>query len=678
MLTADRKLTKRKIDTVQVNLGNRCNQACTHCHVAASPSGKQNMEGVTAEKLLENLAESKIGNIEFTGGAPEMNPHLPLLIEGLAQAGKQVTVRTNLTVLAMPEYSFYRDLYQKHRVHLIASLPSVFEYSTDEQRGKGTFSKSVEVIRQLNDAGYGTNGLSLDLVYNPAGDYLPPPEMQVESEYRQILDEQYGVKFNKLYTMANVPLARFKKRLEKEGSYTKYLDLLKQHFNPSTLEQVMCRDILTIDYQGNVYDCDFNLADKRRIKGYEEKKFWEIDLDTFHAEVSLAEYCYACTADSGSSCHGSLVKEKGKTALPDQDRKRTPAQAGADFDVKESVKQYYGEELTQTGDLKTSACCTIDAIPAQVKAALPLIHDEIKMKYYGCGNTIPEYIQGLSILDMGCGTGRDSYVMAYLAGEQGFVYGIDMTESQIRVAQRYVGEQAARFGYARPNAKFIHDEMENLHKHLTPASIDLVTSNCVINLVEDKEQVLKEIYRVLKNGGEFYFSDVYADRRVPEEVRKNRILYGECLGGALYKNDFERIVRSIGFIDPRVVSQQVIDIQNEDIKALAGNITFTSVTYRLWKLDGLEEACEDYGHVAVYKGGIPESPFTLRLDDGHVFERNKPVRVCGNTALMLSKTRLRDFFHVTGSFDEHFGLFKDCGTAAGEPPKADPGGGPCC
>ena len=244
--------------------------------------------------------------------------------------------------------------------------------------------------------------------------------------------------------------------------------------------------------------------------------------------------------------------------------------------------------------------------------------------------------------------------MSKLVGEQGFVYGIDMTENQIEVADKYIEEQTTKFGYKKPNVKFILDYMENIKDHFSDESLNIVTSNCVLNLAEDKEIVLKQIFDILKFGGEFYFSDVYADRRIPGKISANPILYGECLGGALYYKDFERIAKRVGFLDPRVVSKRLINVNNDEVRELIENINFYSITYRLWKLKGLEDACEDYGHVIVYRGGIPESPFTFELDGTHVFELDKPGKVCGNTALMLSKTRFRNYFQVLGSFEKYY------------------------
>lgn len=330
----------------------------------------------------------------------------------------------------------------------------------------------------------------------------------------------------------------------------------------------------------------------------------------------------------------------------------------------DTVKRYYGELLQSSSDLKTDACCTSESLPLCVTEVLPLINDAIKEKYYGCGSPIPLALAGLRILDLGCGTGRDCYVMSKLAGPDGFVYGMDMTESQIAVAKKYVTEQTTVFGYNRPNVNFVFDYIENLREQFEKESLDLVTSNCVINLTDDKEVILQQVYEVLKFGGEMYFSDIYADRRVPEEISKDPVVRGECLGGALYYRDFERIARKVGFADPRIVAKRVVNVRNEEIESLVGNIVFYSVTYRLWKIKGLEDACEDYGHTTVYTGQLPESPFKLELDSGHVFDRNKPERICGNTALMLTQTRFKEYFEVQGSFKEHFGVFEHCATSA--------------
>jgi len=654
-------LKKERIETVQINIGNRCNQACTHCHIGASPAGNENMAGDIAGKILDKLQLLDVENVEFTGGTPEMNPNLPLFIETLARLGKKVTVRTSLTILDLPEYAHYAELYRKHGVRLIASLPSTFEDQTDAQRGKGVFRTSIDVLKRLNNMGYGTDGLKLDLVYNAVGDFLPPEQTKLEREYKQILRDRYGIAFNSLMTIVNTPIKRFKQDLVRQGKLDEYMKGLFDNFNPETLRRVMCRQLISVDYRGNVYDCDFNLALGIRIKGYEQTKFWDIDFSDFTPEITCDEHCYACTVNRGSSCQGALVREED------------------DFDVKRNVRHYYGDVVKTTADLKTTACCTPDSMPEHVRAALPYIADEIKERYYGCGSPIPHVLEGLKALDLGCGTGRDSYIMSKLVGDKGFVYGIDMTEAQIRVAEKYLDVQTKRFGYTEPNCRFIFDDIEHAKQHFPAGSLDLVISNCVINLVEDKETIIRQIYEMLKPGGEFYFSDIYADRRIPEALKKDPVLHGECLGGALYDKDFVRIARKTGFADPRVMSRRRIDISNEEVRDRVGNIRFSSITYRLWKIEGLEDACEDYGHIAVYRGGVREAPFAFALDNGHVFEQDRPEKVCGNTALMLSQTRFRDFFEVTGSFNRHLGAFRDCGT----PPATDQdgptyGGSGCC
>ncbi len=656
----NKQIKKIKTDTVQINLGNRCNQKCAHCHIGASPHGAKNMDRGTAVNILDKLSVMDVENIELTGGTPELNPNLPILIEGLGRQGKKIAVRTSLTVLDQPEHSSVVKLYESGGVKLIASLPSVFEDMTDAQRGQGVFKKTIKVLKKLNGIGYGTGRLALDLVYNPVGDFLPPGQAQVEKEYRQLLEELHGVSFDSLVTIVNSPISRFKNFLVKEDRLDGYMRLLRDNFNPETLDKIMCRYQVSVDYHGHVYDCDFNLALGIRTKGFEDRKFWEIDFEDFSPEVSCDMHCYACTVNSGSSCRGALIKEEAKPG----------------FDARENAKSYYGEALRGTSSLKTSACCTPDSLPAHIRKVLPYIAEEIKAKYYGCGSPVPLAINGLKVLDLGCGTGRDTYVMSKLVGEDGFVYGLDMTAGQLEVARKYIHEQTGRFGYERPNMEFIQDYIENAGDHFKDGSLDLVISNCVINLVADKEGVLRQVWRMLKPGGEFYFSDVYADRRLPGELKTHPVLHGECLGGALYYRDFERMARRARFANPRAVSRRAIDISNEEIKDLVGNIAFYSITYRLWKLEGLEDACEEYGHIAVYKGGITESPFRFELDSAHVFEKNLPVRVCGNTALMLSKTRFRDFFHIAGSFEEHFGEFKkDCCTVKGK--KEDPGSCGC-
>jgi radical SAM/Cys-rich protein len=595
------------------------------------------MNRKTAEQILKKIIEIRPEMIDITGGAPEMNKNLSYFIKELSEHNIKTAIRTNLTILDDPEYNHFIDLYRRNRVKIIASLPSLNSAETDKQRGQMVFEKSIKILKKLNDIGYGKGDLELDLVQNPIGDYISDIK-QIEKDYRETLYSNYGVTFDKFISITNIPIGRFREYLLTSGNYEKYLDLLVNNFNYETVDNLMCRKIVSVDYEGYVYDCDFNLALNNRIKGYETIKFWEINFDDFNPIVSCGEHCFACTARRGSSCYGTLIKDETT-------------------DVRDVVKYYYSSEVKKTTDLKTGACCSPDSIPSYIKDILLMIEPEIIEKYYGCGSPIPTALDGLNILDIGCGTGLDCYVLSKLVGAKGHIYGIDMTEEQIAIAKKYISIHTERFGYSEPNITFIQDYIENINRHFRKESIDLVISNCVVNLIEDKETVLKHIYDILKTGGEFYFSDIYSDRRIPEDLRNNKILYGECLGGALYWRDFERIAKKVGFLDPRIVSKRLIDIKNEELKNLVGNINFYTITYRLWKIEGLEDACEDYGHIAVYKGNIKESFFRFVLDNSHIFEKDKPERICGNTALMLSKTRFKKYFEIIGDFKQHFGQF---------------------
>jgi len=301
------KITKQQVEIFQVNMGDKCNQTCTHCHIGASPYGEKNMELETAVKVLEKLLSLDVKNIEFTGGTPELNPNLIMFIEGLS-GHKNISVRTSLTVLDNPEFSFLTDLYRKHKVKVIASLPGLSQDLTDRQRGKNVFCKSVKVLKDLNTLGYGTDGLSLDLVYNPPGDCLPPEQGLLEKEYKQFLKDKHGIFFDKLITIVNSPINRFRNYLDSQKKLDGYWELLESSYNPETLKSIMCRHLVSIDYLGFIYDCDFNLALGMKIKGHDEKKFWETDFTAFNPEILLGRHCYACTANKGSSCHGALIK----------------------------------------------------------------------------------------------------------------------------------------------------------------------------------------------------------------------------------------------------------------------------------------------------------------------------------------------------------------------------------
>ncbi|SEQ36352.1 methyltransferase domain-containing protein [Nitrosomonas ureae] len=330
--------------------------------------------------------------------------------------------------------------------------------------------------------------------------------------------------------------------------------------------------------------------------------------------------------------------------------------------MQESVQKYYGETLKGTQDLLTNACCTDAGLPYFVKSLLNRVHAEVRARYYGCGLVLPELLEGLAILDLGCGAGRDVYVLSQLVGEKGRIVGVDMTEEQLAVARQHEKYHQKAFGYKRSNVRFLQGYIERLHElELADASMDLIVSNCVINLASDKAAVLREAFRVLKPGGELYFSDVYSDRRIPAVLTHDPVLYGECLSGALYWNDFLQLARANGFSDPRLVDDRSIDINNPELSHKIGNIHFYSATYRLFKLRDLEPACEDHGQSVVYRGTIPHYPHAFRLDKHHFIETDKQFPVCGNTWRMLHDTRFREHFDFYGSFDRHFGIFPGCG-----------------
>jgi arsenite methyltransferase len=326
------------------------------------------------------------------------------------------------------------------------------------------------------------------------------------------------------------------------------------------------------------------------------------------------------------------------------------------------VQDYYGQQLQTSADLKTTACCDISQIPEWLKPLLAKIHPDVLAKYYGCGLVCPPLLEGCRVLDLGCGSGRDVYALAQLVGPTGHVVGVDMTPEQLAVAQEHQAYHAEQFGFN--NVTFLSGLIEDLDAlGLQPNSFDVIVSNCVVNLSPDKAAVLKGVSKLLKPGGELYFSDVYANRRVPEVVRNDPVLYGECLGGALYWNDFARLAHDTGFADPRLVEDRPLEITDPVLAARTGTLKFFSATYRLFKLDALETACEDYGQAVRYRGTVTHAPHNLLLDKHHNFETGRVFPVCGNTWHMLHGTRFAKHFDFIGDFSKHFGIFEGCGTS---------------
>ncbi len=329
----------------------------------------------------------------------------------------------------------------------------------------------------------------------------------------------------------------------------------------------------------------------------------------------------------------------------------------------ENSRQYYGETLSGSADLRTDACCTIATPPPEIGTALANVHDEVKAHYYGCGFVAPQAISGAHVLDLGSGAGQDAYILAQLVGQNGSVTGVDTTRQQLDIANRHNDWHRARFGYAHSNTRFIEGDIENLAAlDLEPGSFDVIVSNCVINLVADKAAVFRAAFDLLKPGGELYFSDIYADRRVPSALLSDPVLHGECLAGALYWGDFDRLAKAAGFDDPRLVTDRPLAINDPAITKTLSGIGFYSATYRLFKLAGLEPQCEDYGQAVRYRGTVADSPDVFHLDAHHAIEAGRIFPVCGNTWKMLSDTRFAEHFEFFGDFTRHFGIFPGCGS----------------
>ena len=348
------------------------------------------------------------------------------------------------------------------------------------------------------------------------------------------------------------------------------------------------------------------------------------------------------------------------------------------MNIQNNIKEYYGRTLQSSDDLQTDACCTLDETPPWLAPLLANVHPDVAARYYGCGLIAPLALEGARILDLGCGSGRDAYALAQLAGSKGLVVGVDMTPEQLDLARGALGWHAERFGFG--NVSFLEGDIENLRAlDLAPASFDVIISNCVINLVADKEAVFRAVHRLLKPGGEFYFADVYADRRMSDEARNDPLAQGECLGGALYWNDFLALAKQAGFADPRLVTDRPLTINNP---ALAEKLTptqFHSATYRLFRIDGLESACEDYGQAVIYNGELPHSEHAFVLDNHHLIERGRVFPVCGNTYRMLKESRFAPWFEFIGDWSTHYGIFPGCGTISpfGQS-ETTPTSGACC
>jgi len=305
-------LTRRSLEILQVNLGYLCNQSCLHCHVAAGPTRKELMQRENIEHIVEVLQRPSVHTLDLTGGAPEMNPMFRELVTRAGELDVSVIDRCNLTILLEPGYEGTADFLAENQVQIVASLPCYMEENVDGQRGKGVYGKSMRALATLNELGYGQpgSGLTLTLVYNPTGPYLPPPQERLEQDYKDFLAERFGIRFNQLFTITNMPIARFGSTLLSKGEFEDYMNLLKDSFSTANLKGLMCLNQLSIDWQGYVYDCDFNQMLNMNIRHPQKRHKLHIsevlDTDLDNIPVSIADHCYGCTAGQGSSCGGAL------------------------------------------------------------------------------------------------------------------------------------------------------------------------------------------------------------------------------------------------------------------------------------------------------------------------------------------------------------------------------------
>jgi len=304
-------LTRRAIDTLQVNLGYRCNQSCVHCHVAAGPNRTEEMSHEVVQQVLTVLERRRIATLDITGGAPELNPSFRELVRAARDMAVRVIDRCNLTILEVPGQEDLAEFLARNEVEITASMPCYLQDNVDRQRGKGVFDGSIRALKKLNALGYAIDGtaLTLNLVYNPQGASLPPGQAELEADYKRILGEQYGVRFNHLFTLANMPIQRFGSILISKGEFDRYLHLLRGAHRDENLDGVMCRTLISVDWRGFLYDCDFNQMLDLPALGQNRKPLHIADLSSGELEgnsIQVAGHCYGCTAGQGSSCGGAL------------------------------------------------------------------------------------------------------------------------------------------------------------------------------------------------------------------------------------------------------------------------------------------------------------------------------------------------------------------------------------
>lgn len=297
------------LQTLQLNLGNLCNLSCNHCHVNASPKGTKVMDMAVMEKVAGYLKKRTGVTLDITGGCPEMNPHFRSLIEATDGLSERRMVRSNLAICSEPGMKWLPEFYRQQRLVIIGSLPCYMEENVDRQRGNGVYRRSIEVLKRLNGLGYGTE-LELNLVYNPGGDFIAGAQKELEEAYKRELQQRHGIRFNSLYTITNAPIGRFREQLEAKGAYERYLHVLATRFNPAAAAGIMCRTLVSVDWKGVLYNCDFNQAVGLPITNEDGEVLQIKDLAEaakHGKELVLAQHCYCCTAGEGSSCTGALA-----------------------------------------------------------------------------------------------------------------------------------------------------------------------------------------------------------------------------------------------------------------------------------------------------------------------------------------------------------------------------------
>ena len=306
------KLDRKETEILQVNIGKLCNLTCVHCHVESGPTKtRENMNRETAEAVVRFMDRYPIKTLDLTGGAPEMNSNFRYLVKEARRRGMHVMDRCNLTVLFLSGQEDLAEFLASHQVEVVASLPCYLQENVDKQRGKGTFDESIKGLLRLNALGYGKKGscLRLSLVYNPVGPHLPPDQKGLEKDYKERLRQDWGIEFNQLFTIANMPITRYSKYLNAQGDYEAYSKLLFENFNPATVEGLMCRNTLSVGWDGKLYDCDFNQAMEMPMRNGKARTLFDVDLSEVESsQIITADHCLGCTAGSGSSCQGALDK----------------------------------------------------------------------------------------------------------------------------------------------------------------------------------------------------------------------------------------------------------------------------------------------------------------------------------------------------------------------------------